>query len=491
MENFNDIKLTTSLEKNMKIIMDLFIHDDTLKYRQFKNIREDIGCCLFFIEGMTDKNIINDNIIRPILEAPFIINDDDYITNLAFNIILTNTVEESEDMENIINKLLTGDSILFVDTFSKVLLISSQDWETRSVEEPSAEKVLKGPREGFTESLVTNISLVRRKIKSKDLKFHYITLGTRTNTKVCICYIENLTPDETINNIIRKVEKIDIDGILDVRYITEFIDDHPFSIFETAIETEKPDVVAGKLLEGRVAILVDGSPMVLTTPTLFIELLMTSDDYYLNYYFASIGRLLRVISFIASISIPALYIALVSYHHELIPTQLLMSIYAARQSVGFPSIVELVLLLFSFEALRESGQRIPGNVSSTIGIVGAIVLGTAAVEARFVSAPIIIIVGLTSITGLMSPVIAEILVILRAILLILSSLLGLYGYLIGMLGLLIFIHSLRSQGILFMENLNSLKPQEIKDTIIRAPWWFMQKRPNHMSEDSKRSNSGG
>lgn len=491
MHNLNNHILSTSLEENIRLLQEIFQNDDTLRYRKIQNLYNGIKCCIFFIDGMADTNIINESIIRPILSTKIILDEMDYISYLESHIIISSVVHVTVNLSDIINSIISGDTVIFIEGNSRALVIGSRGLETRKIEEPPTERVLRGPREGFTESLSTNLSLIRRRIQSKDLKFHNMKLGERTNTKICICYMEGLAKYEIINKVIKKIENISIDGVFDVKYIQEFIDDHPFSIFESSSTTEKPDIVAGRILEGRLAIMVDGSPMAMTLPSLLIEHFMAGDDYYLNYYFATIGRLLRTTGFLVSISTPALYLSLVSFHQEMIPTPLLMSIYTARQGVPFPTILELFVLLAVFEGLREAGTRVPGPFGQSISIVGALVLGTAAVQARFVSAPMIIVVGLTAISGLAIPTLSSVIIILRAGLLFLSAMLGIYGYIFGILALVIHLFSLRSFGISFMDHLTSLRMQSLKDTIMRAPLWYMRYRPKFMSKDSKRSTIGG
>ncbi len=491
LENLDKYSLTTSLDDNIKIIQEIFYDDTSLNLRKFQNQYNGLKGCLFFVEDMVDTTVINEYILRPILESKVLLDDRDYIEYLSSHIIISSTLNKSTSMEDIVDSIVSGDTIITLEGYSQGIIVSSKGWKTRAIEEPNSEKVLRGPKEGFTECLSTNISMLRRKIRTKDLRFHYITLGERTRTKVCISYVDGLVHEEILKNIIDKIENIYIDGIMDVKYIQEFIDDNPFSIFETSNISEKPDVVAGKVLEGRLAVFVDGSPSVMTTPTLFIENFMAGDDYYVNYYYASIGRILRIIGFISSISIPALYLSLVAYHQGTLQTPLLITIYAARVGVPFPSIVELLILLVVFEVLREAGTRAPGTVGQAISIVGVLVLGTAAVDARLVSAPMIIMVGVSSITGLMLPNITSVLSILRLGLLLLSSVLGIYGYIFGILALLIHLFSLRSCGIPFMGNLTSIRMQSLKDTVIRAPAWYMRYRPKFMSKDSKRGSIGG
>lgn len=491
MNDLNKYSLSESLEENINIINEIFNNDETLYSRIIENQYNGIKCCIFFILGMVDDNIINDNIIIPILNSKVIIDETEYISHLESNIISSGVVTATGKIDDIVNGLLIGGTVILVNSQPEALVIGTKGWESRSVEEPPTERVLRGPREGFTESLITNLTLIRRKIQTKDLKFRFMTSGARTNTKTCICYIDGLAKEEILNTVIKKISDISIDGILDIQYVQEFIDENPYSIFETTATTEKPDIVAGRLLEGRIAVLVNGSPTAMTLPSVFAEHLMASDDYYLNYYFASIGRMLRIYGFIATISIPALYLSLISFHQEMIPTPLLLSIYTARQSVPLPSFLELFILLGVFEGLREAGTRVPGPFGQAISIVGALVLGSAAVEASFVSAPMIIIVGLTAITGLILPSLSGVIIILRAFLLMLSAMLGIYGYIFGMIAITIHLFSLRSYGIPYMDNLTSLKLQSLKDTAIRAPLWYMKLRPKFMSKDIKRSSNGG
>lgn len=491
MEDLKKYSLTNSLDENIKVVQKIFNNDDTFNLRIFQNQYNGLKGCIFFIDSMIDTTIINDHILKPILESKVLLDDMDYISYLSTQIITSSTLKCSSSIEDLVDGIISGDTVLLIENCLQLIIISTKSWKTRAIEEPNSEKVLRGPKEGFTESLSTNLTMIRRRIRSKDLKFHYIVVGERTRTKVCVCYMDGLVHDEVLNTIIDKIGNIYIDGVIDVKYIEEFIDDNPFSLFENSNNTEKPDVVAARILEGRLAVLVEGSPSVMTAPTLFIETFIASDDYYLNYYYASMGRIIRILGFIATISIPAIYLSLVAFHQGTLPTPLLISIYASRVGVPFPSIVELMILLIVFEVLREAGTRAPGTVGQAVSIVGVLVLGTAAVDARLISAPMIIIVGISSITGLILPNITGTLLILRISLLILSSFLGLYGYIFGILALIIHLFSLRSYGVPFMGNLTSFHMQSIKDTIIRAPLWYMRYRPKFMSKDSKRGSIGG
>ena len=361
----------------------------------------------------------------------------------------------------------------------------------RSIAEPESERVIHGPREGFNESILVNLTMLRRKLRTPDLKIHFLTFGRRTQTKACVCYLDSIVNRNVLNDLQKRLDKIDIDGTLDTEYITELIRDKPMSAAKTVGTTERPDVVAGKLLEGRIALFLDGTPQVLTVPYLFIENFQSDEDYYVNFYYASIGRILRIISFIVATGMPALYVAVTTFDPEILPTTLLISVSQARDGVPFPTVLEIVMMLVVFEMLNETGSRIPGLMGQTLSIVGALVIGQAAVTAKIVSAPIIIIVGIAGITGLMVPRIRGFEILVQFIMLGMVSSLGLYGFLFGYIGLLIHLYNLDSFGIPIMANNDLRNLQEYKDTYIRAPWWKMIKRPKKLSSDITRQDQDG
>lgn len=321
---------------------------------------------------------------------------------------------------------------------------------------------MRGPREGFTESLLVNLTLIRRRVRDPDLKIEFMEIGTRSKTQTCICYMGSLASPDIIKELYDRLEKVEIDLILDTGYLSELIRDEPYSPFETVGSTERPDTLVSKIMEGRVAVLVEGTPFALTVPYVFVENFQASEDYYINYYFASFNRVLRVLGAFMSISIPAGYIALVTYAQEMVPTLLLLSIATARQSVPFPTIVEALLMLTIFEVLREAGARIPTSIGQAVSIVGALVLGQAAVDARIVSAPMVIVVGLTGITTLLNPRLTGPLIIARLALLGSTFFLGLYGYFFGLLGLVIHLMSLRSFGVSYMLGVGSIRPRILR-----------------------------
>ncbi len=477
---FKDLKLRKSLEDNTEIFKEIFNNNDTVIFRKIKSQNSDrLHCCLIFMDGMVEKQNMNENIVDPIMKASV---NKNILETLKEKVISAAEIREEENLNQLVIDVLYGNAILLIDGYDKALLIDVKGWEKRSISGPETEMSARGPQEGFTESINSNLSMIRRKILDPALKFQFRTVGTRTKTKICLCYIQGLASEKILKEIKQRLDRIEIDGVLESGYIEELIKDAPLSPFKTTGYTERPDVVAANLLEGRIAIVCDGTPFVLTIPFLFMEYFQANEDYYNNFIFASINRLMRVLGFFLSTSIPAIYVALITYHQEMIPTPLLIGISAAREGVPFPTIFEALGMLFVFEILREAGVRLPKPFGQSISIVGALVLGQAAVEARFVSAPMVIITALTGISTFLIPKMLGPLIVIRFIFLILASFLGLYGYIFGVIGLFIHLMSIRSFGIPYMLNVSAMNKQDIKDTAIRAPWWYMYYRPKLISE---------
>ena len=490
----NNLMLSNSLEKNISLFEDIFSGDETLIIRRFQNrYLTSVKCCALYFHGMVNNEIINENIIQPLLSSNLAegIDTNNLIDELQYKVIICGNVKTSQDFTAIVNSLIGGDTILLLESCSKALIISSKGLEKRSITEPESAKVIRGPREGFTESIITNISLVRRIINNADLKLKFKEIGERTHTKTCICYIEGLALESVLNELEQRLDKIKIDGILDSGYIQELIKDAPFSLFETVGASERPDVIAAKLLEGRVALFVDGSPFVLTVPYVIAESAQANEDYYNNFIFASMNRVFRTVGTILATSIPSLFLALTTFHHELLPTQLLLSLSTARKDVPLPSVLSLIIMLTIFDILREAGTRMPSSIGETINIVGTLVLGEAAVQAKLVSAPVIIVTAITGILTLMNKNLILSTVVLRFLFLIASSILGIYGFTFAFILLIIHLMSIRSFGVPYMLDITSIKDHNAQDTWIRAPWWTMTLRPKIIGMKNRIRQSSG
>lgn len=482
------------LEQNIHYFRDLFTGDDTLVFRELENNRgeQNLKFCLIYTDGMVNGRLINQDVIHPLLEFHFERDEKaSLIDTVQLQAMFANDAKKTDEVEELIQGIVYGDTILLIEGCPQALILNTKGFMLRSIAEPESERVIRGPREGFNESILTNLSMLRRKIRTQDLKFRYLTFGRRTKTKACICYLDSVVNHNVLTELERRLEKIDIDGILDSNYITENIKDASYSAVKTVGSTERPDVVAAKLLEGRVALFVDGTPVVLTVPHLFIEHFQSDEDYYINYIFSSVGRFLRVLSFVLSLCLPAGYVAMVTFHQEMLPTPLLMSIFTSRQGVPFPTAMEVILMLIVFEMLRESGSRMPGIMGQTLSIVGALVIGQAAVDAKIVSAPVVIVVALAGICGLMVARLKGYIIVHRFFLLACACLLGLYGLLLGLLVLLAGLFGMTSFGIPVMPDVYTRSAQNYKDIYIRAPWWTMIKRPRFLTDNRVRQSGGG
>jgi len=471
--------LEKSLLNNISLFKDIFKNDETLVIREFQNKKlKAAQCCVIYIDGMVNTEIVNENIIQPVLRNDLSedIESNDLLEELKTKVIISNNVTFETEINKIVSSVIYGDTLFLLEGYNKALIISSKGWQSRSISEPESARVIRGPREGFTESIMVNLSMVRRKIKSPDLKFKFKEIGERTHTNTCICYIEGLALESILSELEQRLDKIEIDGIIDSGYIQELIKDSPYSPFETVGSSERPDSVAAKLLEGRIALFVDGSPFVLTVPYVIVENFQANEDYYMNYIFSSINRFLRGFTAVTSITIPAIFLSVVNYHQEMLPTPLLLSISSSRQNVPFPTVLSLFLMLFIFDILREAGTRMPAHESQAISIIGTIVLGQAAVEAKLVSAPVLIITALSGITTLINMNFIGATIIFRTFLLFGASFLGVYGFLMCIIVMYLHLMSIRSFGIPYMMNVTKAG-SDGQDAWIRAPWWSMTLRP--------------
>lgn len=482
--------LSSSLAENIAVIDEIFADVDITRKKYIDNTRDKhVKYCIVYTDGVVDNAIIDENVIKPLMLSTVAFKDKDPVETVIYEILQINETVETERFQEIIESVTYGDTALFVEGAAKAVLLNTKGFVTRPVEEPDNERNLSGPREGFTESLLKNLSFVRRKVRTADLKIKCVSLGRRTKTKTAVCYIEGIVNKDILAEVYRRLAKIDIDAVLDTNYITELVRDSRWSPFRATGYTERPDVVVGKMMEGRVAIFVDGTPTVLTVPYLFVENFQSSEDYYLSFFYTSFSRMIRILGFFLTITVPGFYIAIVAFHHEMMPLQLFISITAERQSVPLPAAVEALVMLFVFDIIRETGVRMPSNIGQAFSIVGALVIGQAGVEAQLVAAPMIIIIGLTGITSLLVPKMNASVIYIRILLLIFSSAFGFYGLMLGISAVLIHILNLRSFGVPQVSLAGEFRYQSMKDTLPRSPWWEMIRRPS-FAEDKVRGNYG-
>ncbi|MEW9673774.1 spore germination protein [Ammoniphilus sp. 3BR4] len=465
---------------NITHLENIFQDCSDIVFRKLTLGKQQIPAFIIFIQGMADEVIINESIMKSLMELQDTQIETPITEMIQKSFLQIGHTQEISLTSDIVEAALNGETILLVNGANRGIRIATQGMPSRNVSEPTTEAVVRGPKVGFTEDINVNTSLLRKLMKTPQLKMESLALGRVTKTKVMISYLNGTVDDKLVEEVRRRLQKIDVDSILESGYIEELIEDNPLSVFPQLQSTERPDKIAAAILEGRVAILVDGSPFVLVAPSTFVQFLHASEDYYERYIFSTAVRWIRYLFFLIALFLPGIYVAVTTYHHEMIPTPLLIGIAGAHEGVPFPSIVEALIMEITFEALREAGVRLPRPVGQAVSIVGALVIGQAAVEAGIVSPGMVIVVALTGIASFTIPShsLAFSIRVLRFGMLVLAGFMGLYGILLGLLALLIHVTSLRSFGIPYLTSLAPFKIQDIKDVLWRAPWWAMEERPS-------------
>lgn len=431
-----------------------FKNDDTfIKYNIKTNDR--LVAKIFYIEGLVNIEKVGEIIIKKF-------NNKD-------SLYLFPNVKIIKEIDDIIANIVNGSVVVFDYESEKIASVEIKQFFTRSVSEPENEKIVKGPREGLIENILVNTHLIRNRIKRSDLKIEYSEINSEVNCKVAILYLDKDVDTKALRILKRRIKKINNIHSIDTNLIKEQIKDHKYNPFNTIGDTQRPDVCALKLLEGKVVVLLEGSPNALYLPFLFNENFQTIDDNYTNFYYGSINRIFRFISFFITILLPGIYVSLLMFHQELIPVKLVLSISASRKGVPFPTFVECILLLTVFEVLREAATKSSGLLGSSLSIVGAIVIGQSAVEARIVSTSVVIVVAATSITSLINPKLSGAAIIFRYFLLLLGTILGLYGLLCGLLFITIYLVKMKSFGKFYISKIFSFKLEDYKKTYVRLP----------------------
>lgn len=467
---FDSLALSTDLDETEALLRSIFEGDNTIVFRRFgpKN-----RYLILFVDGMVNNEIVDLHVVDELEKTDASADLD----TLEREVLSINDVKRKAKLIEIFDNMLYGDTALFVEGYAEALVLSTKGFERRSIGASENEKGIKGPQEAFREAFMANLSLIRRKVKNPALKFSFRTVGRVTRTNVIVCYVDGLCEPSLIDELNARLDEVEVNGILDSNYISELICDSPGSPFRTMGSTERPDIVAARLLEGRAALIIDGSPTVLTLPHLLVEYFQSQNDYYRSYWGASVSRVLRYIGFFIAVSAPAIYTAILNFHPELLPTTLLISVARARQGVLIPTFAELTFMLLALEILQEAGLRAPPAIGQSLSIVGGLILGQAAVDARLVSAPVVIVVAVWAVTNMMLPNLRSPVFVVTFGLLVLSSVLGLYGYTLGLCALGVGLSSMRSFGTPYTDFAVPYSMRELRDSVIRASWRRMRQRP--------------
>ncbi|SFC96276.1 spore germination protein KA [Bacillus sp. OV322] len=461
------MKLGPDIEKNIELIKAELGHSSDLAVRIMKNRETELThFAVFHIEGISSAKNISMQIMEPLLK---LLQRDEWpslfdVADMLSVPILT----ETEDIKDLIPSLVSGNTVILLRDAPQALVASTAEVKKRAIEESTTQTVIRGPKDSFTEDNRVNTSLVRMRVKNPSLRLKALEIGTLTKTKVEYMYLDGIIEPSILQELDKRLKEIHADQVLDSSYIEKFLQDHPESIFPTMISTERPDSVAANLLEGKFAIFVEGSPFILIGPVIFSQYFQSPEDYYLSKYISSFVRILRFISFFLTLYTPALYIALISHHLGLIPTVLVISLAAQREGVPFPLIIEVIIMELAFEIMREAGVRMPRAVGNTVSIVGAIIIGQAAVEAGIVSAATVIIVSITAIASFTLPYynMSNTGRILRFSLILAGAYIGLYGILLVTLAIAAHLCSLRSFGMPYFVPFAPARLSKQKDTLI-------------------------
>ncbi|RKL67868.1 spore germination protein [Salipaludibacillus neizhouensis] len=472
-----------SLDQNKKIIKDIVGEtSDLIEHELVLSSDPLIKGVVFSINGLVDKQQVGQFILKTLLDdklkEKLVSSKSSLLQKIEKQILTVNEVTLETESDKTIHALLSGKSILFIDGIDQAFICATIGGEWRSVEEPTAEIAIRGPKDGFIESMSINISLIRRRIKSPKMKFEVIQLGKVSQTNVAITYMKGIANAKVVQEVRDRLNKIDVDEILSSASVEELIQDKAFTLFPTMLSTERPDVVANSLAEGRIAVIVDGTPFVLIAPVTFSQFFKSAEDYYQRPEISSLIRILRYIAFTLALLGPSLFIALLMFHQDLIPTTLVITLAAQREGIPFPAFIEAFIMEVTFEILREAGLRMPRAIGQAVSIVGALVIGQAAVEAGIVSAAMVIVVAGTAIASFTTPAynLAVSARILRFGMMILAATMGLYGVTLGLIVLIAHLASLRSFGTPYLAPFAPFIPEDQKDGLFRFPLWSRKKK---------------
>ncbi|SFF42666.1 spore germination protein KA [Paenibacillus algorifonticola] len=481
LEYTTEVNLSDNLDENKAALQQAFSNCDDLVVRDL-HIFGVLPCVTAYLDVLVDDTLWDNGLLAPLMLPEKIESDNpaQLIEQIKNKLGSVAKPEIASNLKEIVQRIVKGDVILFIKSSSQALRFSIKDQLHRQLEEPSTEAVIRGPQIGFIEKLHINMALIRQRIRTPYLKMEKLSVGSISRADVSIIYIENKAPQTVIDDVKQRLAGIDMESILESGYIEELISDHPYSPFPVIQATQRPDLVSASLIEGKVALLVDGSPFALIMPITLWFGFQTVEDYYMNFIFATMLRWLRYLFAFLAFALPSIFVAITTFHQEMIPTSLTLSLAAAREVVPFPAMVETLIMEITFEALREAGVRLPRPVGQTISIVGALVIGQAAVQAGIISAPIIIIVSLTGIASFLipHPGMSQAFSLLRFPMVICAGTFGLFGVSAGMIAILIHLTNLHSFGVPYLTPLAPFNRSGLMDVLIRAPWQIMHKRQN-------------
>lgn len=482
--------ISTSLHENLEFVKKQFHAPENgdLVIREFDIVVKDkvIPAFLFFYDGMADTRVINMDVLQPLMLLSNLnirSDEDDLFTYVRSHLLPHNQIKEVTSHQDIIDMVTFGGCGIYIDGAGTAFAADVKNLPGRGVEKPNTELVIRGPQEGFNESLRGNTALIRKRLKDENLICENMLLGKRSKTPTSMLYIKDIANDSLVKEVRRRLKSIKVDHIIDSGELEQFIEDSPSLPTPQVIATERPDRVCSMLSEGRVSIVMNGSPFVLVVPVTNNDIFHAAEDQYLRFPYANLLRFIRIMAVMLSLLLPGLYVAITNYHHEMIPTDLLLAIMSARETVPFPSVMEVFIMEISFELIREAGIRIPGPIGPTLGIIGALILGQAAVAANIVSPILIIVVAVTGIGSFAIPNFSAGFAfrMLRFGYIILSALAGFLGIAAGLVLMGFWMVSAKSFGVPFVSPVGPRTSGGFSEAVIKEPVWKQEKRPDYIN----------
>ncbi len=467
-----------SLSKNISELKSITYNSADFTVRNIElTDKEKTKAAVITIEGMCDKEGIAIAIINPLINADYEKHKKENLYEyIKSSVLSASELVEIDTFNQVMTFSMSGFAVVAVDGSSKMLAIGIQGFSFRSVSSPETEVIQRGPREGFVEPLRINMTMIRRRIKNPDLVFETLEAGDVSKTQMCICYLKSAVSDDILNELRKRLKQTSLSTVMGAGYLVPFLEENNRrSLFSAIGVTERPDTVCGKITEGRIAIIIDGTPSVLTVPHLFVEKFQSVDDYSNRPFYASFTRILKYISFLVAVYLPGLYTAFAAFHPDYFPAMLLQNIITSVSKTPLPVGLEVFLILFIYEVMREAGLRIPRPLGHAVSIVGALVIGEAAVSAGIIGSPTLMVVAIAAICSYVIPELYPAITVARLLLIVVGAIFGLWGIVLLSCVYLVIMCSKTSFGVPYMTPITPFSKKNMRDVFIRSDWKNLSK----------------
>ena len=477
--------LSENLQKNLTAMKKLLPSEDILSYAF--TTEDNTACAILYADGIVNKQLLGDLVARPLSRLSLKNEGGKYENTLEIikKTALFPELKEKKKLEDLGKEVLDGNALLLIDGISTGLIVGTKLLPIRAIMEPPTDVAVKGPREGFIEDIKTNMSLVRKRLKSPELRFETMRVGKRSDTMIAVCWLEGTGNKDVKKQITEKLQNIEIDCVSDSSYVAAFLAPRKHGLFHSLGKTEKPDIFSAKLCEGRIGILVDGSPIALTAPYILTEDLQSSEDYFISPFMATIFRFLRLIALFVALLLPAFYVSAQLFKLQLLPLGLTLTIASSVRELPLSPSLEMFVVLFLLEVLKEASIRMPKYVGMSLSVVGALVLGETAVSAGFLSTPAIIIVAFSGICLYTVPNFVETGSVLRWLFLIVAGSIGPFGIVLLGAFVLYYLISSDSFGAPILAPFSPLTPHDLRDTVVKYDMLSLKERPKTLGSKNK------